>query len=487
MRSRVRVLNVAHVLPAQDVAAAVSSPEGSISVDGHVIKLSFMDALFIDRVPMQRLFFYEGPSIPPFPSLVRSLKSSLAAALAVFCPLAGKLTHRAPTGDVVVDCSPAAVAPGVRFVEAEFAGSIGDMRRLAAGEEHRPEALVLLGPELNAGRLPAPVLAVQVTRPAVGDGRRAVVVGVSIHHAVADGHSVWRFMSAWSAVSRSPPAAGLAPAPAFDRAAIRYPEADEVGRKFLRAVAPALPVVRSPRPPPRTPPDHRRRTFLLRAGDIESVKRRIVAQTEAIIGGEQMGMRPSSYVAVSSLVWTSIVRAKAKPPDLDDPAGAGAGDDAACYLLVPADLRRRRLVGSPEVDERYFGNCVAPCFAEAAAGDLLDERAGLARAAAAIGDAVRARLEDPLGGAERWLERFLAAPRGRFTHMGSSNRFMAYEVDFGWGAPRQVELVSLFARELVLLLGADGGGVQVTVALDHEHMEGFAANLLRVTGQGDNV
>ncbi|CAL5044659.1 unnamed protein product [Urochloa decumbens] len=471
MRSRVRVLSVAHVLPAQ---------EGFLPVDGHV-KLSFMDALFIDRVPMRRLFFYEGPSIPPYPSLVRSLKSSLDAALAVFTPLAGKLSHRASTGDVFVDCSPAAVSPGVRFVEAEYAGSIDDMRRLAIGDEHNTEALALLGPELNARRLPAPVLAVQVTRPAIGvgdgRGRSAVVVAVSIHHAVADGHSVWQFMNAWSALSRDP-AAGLVP-PTFDRAAIPYPKADEVARKFLRTIAPALPVARSPSLS-HTPPDLRRRTFLLRAGDIESVKRRIVAQSEAIRGGEQTDTRlPSTYVAVSSLVWTSIVRAKAMPPDMDDPAAAG---DAEAYLLVPADLRRRLVGGAPAaVDERYFGNCVAPCFARAPAGDMRDERAGLARAAAAIGDAVRARLGDPLGGAERWLERFLAAPRERLTHMGSSNRFMAYEVDFGWGAPSRVELVSLFARELVLVLGAEEDGVQVTVALDHAHMEGFAANLLRET------
>ena len=243
MGSRVRVLNVSHVLPAPD-QAAVCSPE-ALPVDGGHVKLSFMDALFVDRVPMQRLFFYEGPGVPPFPSLVRSLKSSLAAVLAVFHPLAGKLTHRASTGDVVVDCTPAAVSPGVRFVEAEYAGTIDDMRRLAVGDEHHTEALMLLGPELNAGRLPAPVLAVQVTRPAVGAGR-AVVVGVSIHHAVADGHSVWRFMSAWSAVSLSPEAAsGLTP-PTFDRAAInRHPKAEEVARKFVRVFAPALPTVRA--------------------------------------------------------------------------------------------------------------------------------------------------------------------------------------------------------------------------------------------------
>jgi deoxycytidine triphosphate deaminase len=42
-----------------------------------------------------------------------------------------------------------------------------------------------LDPELDATRLPAPVLAVQVTRSSVGGGGRTV------HNAVVDGHSVW--------------------------------------------------------------------------------------------------------------------------------------------------------------------------------------------------------------------------------------------------------------------------------------------------------
>ena len=46
-----------------------------------------------------------------------------------------------------------------------------------------------LRPELEVGRLPAPMLAVQVTRPAADDGG---VVGVFVHHAVADGNSVWQ-------------------------------------------------------------------------------------------------------------------------------------------------------------------------------------------------------------------------------------------------------------------------------------------------------
>ncbi|PUZ76407.1 hypothetical protein GQ55_1G288100 [Panicum hallii var. hallii] len=462
--SRVRVLNVSHVLPAAGADEAASPHRQPLPYD-RLLKLSFMDCLFVGVVPMQRLFFYEGPGVPPFRCLVQSLRSSLAAALGDFLPLAGKLDYRpSAAGGLVVDCSPAAVSPGVRFVEAQYDGSIGDMRRLACGEEHDPEALVRLGPELEIDRLPAPVLAVQVTRPASGDG--GVVVGVSVHHAVADGHSVWQFMRAWSAVSRSSASQGLAPRPTFDRAKIRHPEAEELARRFLQTIAPALPTVRSSPCRPTLALDRRRRSFLIRADQIQSVKERIMAQSVAI--GEQLEKLPSTYVAVSSLVWTSIVRAKA----LDH--GEGSGD--ACYFLVPVDCRRHL----PGAGEGYFGNCLSLSYAKAAARDLTKPDAGVAHAAAAIRDAAREKLANPLRGAERWAEAYAGMPRERFTPTGSSDRFMAYETDMGWGAPSLVELVSPSDRGMVLLLGAPDGGVQVTVDLDGVHMDHFAANFLQV-------
>ncbi|RLN13175.1 anthocyanidin 3-O-glucoside 6' [Panicum miliaceum] len=332
-----------------------------------------------------------------------------------------------------------------------------------------------LGPELDASELPAPVLAVQVTRPAAGGDGSGVVVGVAVHHAVADGHSVWQFMKAWTALSRmevsqSETVADLAP-PAFDRTPIRYPEAEELARKILRVIAPALPVIRSPSSC--LPPDRWRRTFLIHAYEIQSVKQHIRAHSQTT--GEQPGTHPSTYLAVSSLVWTSIARAKSR--DL-------AGGDA--YFLVAVDYRRRL---GPPIDERYFGDCIVPCVARAAARDLRDGGgAGLARAAAAIRDAIRAQPECPVRATEAWLESLRTVPRERFTFTGSSNRFMAYETDLGWGAPSRVELVSLFATELVLLLGAaEDGGVQVTATLCREHMEAFASNLVRFSGRGNEA
>nr|CAB3468288.1 unnamed protein product [Digitaria exilis] len=181
---------------------------------------------------IQRLFLFDGPDLPPFPSVVSALQSSLAATLAVYLPLAGVLSFRPDSGDVVIDLSPAAISSsqGVKFVEAEFAGSAEAMRRLARDDEHDTGAFVRLVPELEAARLPAPVLA----------------VGVSIRHAVADGHAVWQFLRAWSTASREGPGSLNEPGfvqPTFDRTGIiRCTRSAEVSRAVLSMVSPALPL-----------------------------------------------------------------------------------------------------------------------------------------------------------------------------------------------------------------------------------------------------
>nr|CAB3469479.1 unnamed protein product [Digitaria exilis] len=458
MGSRVRALSVTHVRPTE-----------TTNTDDHTIKLSLFDTLFIALTPIRRLFFYHADDLPPFPVLVHTLRSSLAATLAVFPPLAGKVAVSGED-DVVIDCSPSTISHGgVRFVEAEYAG---DLRRLAAAAEHDAEAYAQLAPALDVGKLPAPALAVQVTRGADGGGGTgagAVVVGVSMNHVVADGQALWEFIRAWAAAARGgkSTAAGVT-TPTFDRAAInRYPGAEEVARKFLRVFAPALPTVNTFPEPDNT--IQGRRTYLLSASQIQSLKHCISQHSDTI----PAAVKPpptSTYAAVASLVWTSAVHAK---NSLNH-----AGDDA--YLMFAADCRARL---RPPLPTAFFGNCVKSCYARATVGELrgdggTDGAAALAHAAAAVREAVREQLEDPLGDAERWLERHRALPPDRVVQIGASNRFAAYETDFGWGNPARVELASVFVREFVAVVGAPGGGVQVSVALDQDRMDGFEASFL---------
>ncbi|KAL6859175.1 hypothetical protein ACP4OV_018177 [Aristida adscensionis] len=456
MSSRVRALSVTHVRPEQ------GRHHGG---DDHaVIKLSLFDTVSIALNPVRRLFFYHGDHLPPFPSLVRLLQSSLAATLAVFFPLAGKLSVSASGDGVVVDCSPAAVSEGVRFVEAEYAGGGDAMRRLAADAEHDAEAFLQLVPELAVGPLPAPVLAVQVTRPEDGDGT-VVAVGVSVRHTVADGRALWQFLRAWAAAAREgSPAGPDLPPPTFDRAPInRRPEAEGVAQKFLRVLAPALPTVNAfPEPDMAA---QRRRTYLVSAGQIRSLKQRILQQSTGAAYQPAAVEPPTTYAVVASLVWTSFVR-----------SGEHTDDGGDAYLMFAADCRSRL---RPPLDGAFFGNCARSCWARAAAGELRGGGA-LACAAAAVRAAVGEYLvnRDPLADAERWLERPGWVAPGTFVHIASSHRFPAYETDFGWGAPARVELAAVFMREFVALVGAPDGAVQVSVALGRERMDGFDASFL---------
>ncbi|TVU30651.1 hypothetical protein EJB05_22282, partial [Eragrostis curvula] len=452
----VRVVRVSHVLPYRATNTSTA-----------VLKLSFFDLLYVTMAPVQNVLFYKGPSLPPFPSIVNSFQSSLATTLAAFPPLSGKLMTQddGPSSrEVVIDCSPGAVSPGVKFVEAEYrGGTVDGMRRLAGDEEHDAEVFALLVPEVGpAGQLPAPVLAVQVTRPAAGDG--TVAVGVSMHHSACDGRSFWRFMSAWATAAREP--GHHLVQPIFDREqVIRDPRVQELTRKSKQRFATNAPVDAFPFPPADMA-RQRRRTFWLGAGEIQSLKQRLCRQGSGII------VEPlSTFVAVSSLVWTSIVRAKSTMDHADDD----------CYFLLSADIRRRL---RPPVDENYFGNCVMGYLARATVADLSrDGDDGLVCAASAIQRAIREDLEDPMANLEHRLALRHGLPADRVTVMGSSksNQFRPFETDFGWGAPSRVEMVSMTVMEEVVLRGAPDGGVQVSVALGRTHMEAMTSNFRQVS------
>ncbi|GJN29664.1 hypothetical protein PR202_gb17913 [Eleusine coracana subsp. coracana] len=103
-----------------------------------------------------------------------------------------------------------------------------------------------------------------------------------------------------------------------------------------------------------------------------------------------------------------------------------------------------------------------PCLVAGYDADLCDDGVVLARAAVAIRAAIQAQQQEEV---DQWVHCSRVVPKEMFTVTASSNRFMAYETVFGLGKPSRVELVSLFAGELVMLLGAVDGGVQLTASI----------------------
>uniref|UniRef100_A0A0D3EMQ4 Uncharacterized protein n=1 Tax=Oryza barthii TaxID=65489 RepID=A0A0D3EMQ4_9ORYZ len=507
------------------------------------IPLSLFDVWFLPQPPIQRLFLYDddgggGGADDYFPSLVESLRSSLADAVAVFFPLAGKLTYVPSTGDVVVDCSPSAVADGVAFLEVEVDG--GTPARTPTERLDVP-AFLRLVPSLEVPELPAPVLAVQATRFVGGGGgaasRRPELLAV--HGRVVGG-------GARPAIS---------PAPAFDRSAIVHPMAADMARRILRKKAPELPLRRQ---------KATAAVALSRAGGGSGGvqggdralqggwgKRRLPGRAgEAVAvtapsrsgggsggggGGALQGGRgkrqrrrsPLGQIPTANLLrrtWERHVvttleldshrigHIKNRIAELDEATTASPGterrprrlpstfvavaalvwssvvrarasrqpdDGARAHLVFPADCRRRL---DPPVDAAYFGNCVRCCVAGAAAGDLADAHRGVLHAREAIREAIDGFLEHPMVEAfDAWIDAVAALVRQPgFVAVTASPRFQVYEVDLGWGAPSRVEFASesLPNGMVAMTAGRKEASVQVMATLRPEHMEAFRSQLL---------
>nr|AXM42905.1 anthocyanin 5-aromatic acyltransferase [Triticum aestivum] len=413
------------------------------------IRFTAMEALWVVFPVLQHVLLYEGDDdMPPFDAILESLRSSLAATLGSFAPLAGKLVHLEETGDVGISCS---ASDGVRFVVAECDA---DIRRLAGDEEHDLRVLEALVPEVDMGRLPTALLAVQATRFEGG-----VALGLTVHHGAADGRALWTFVEAWATACR-----GETPAttPCFDRSLVKMPAGDELARSVLRKFAPNLPSAALASSVFEDRKRLTRRTFTLDQGDIQRLKLRIVHLNES--GGTPLPRPPSAFAAVVALAWTCFARCKSFSLD----------DDV--WLFFFADIRERL---DPPVGAGYIGSCLTKCLARLPARELHGERA-LAAAASAVQDEINKMKEDPIAG---WnFFSFDPMPAmDRLMNISGSSGFSAYKIaDFGWGKPTRTEPIRMNTDGQVALMGSrDDRGVQVSVALlQAAQMDEFKSNFL---------
>nr|CAB3482297.1 unnamed protein product [Digitaria exilis] len=434
------------------------------------LRLSALDAQWVTLPLIQRLLIFSDAddvsdnTRPPFASAVDSLRASLSETLAKFPPLAGRIVHQPYSGDAAIDCTAASVAAagGVRFIVAEMISE--DAARLAGEEEHDTEAFRRLVPELDAGELPAETMAAQVTRLKGG-----MAIGVAVHHAVADGRSVWRFLEAWAAACRGgvedDDDDDVEPPPTFDRKVIEIPGGEELARAVLRKRAPDLPkaavaghLIR---------PNLCRRTFTIAAQDMQRLKHRITDLSPA----RHVASPPSSFVAIASLAWVSFVHSKYQ-------AGIVSLDDEV-YLFFFADCRTRL---NPPPGDDYFGVCISGCLARATTRDLLVEN-GVGVAAALVAEEVRCAAVEPLAGLD-WMSTVDGVDLDRLVNLAGSTRFSAYELaDFGWGLPARTELVTMnHDGQVVLVAGKKGhdgtGSVQASVSLHPAHMGTYKSHFL---------
>ncbi|CAM0905947.1 unnamed protein product [Alopecurus aequalis] len=434
LSSRLRVLATAVVTPSGPQLLPCSLP------------LTFLDLQWIHSPPVERIFFYRLASPDTTDQLISNLKLSLSTALRIFLPLAGHLrVTPGITGRHDIFYEP---GNGVAFTLAEYDADLGD---LASDQLPRQVAeLAQLVPRLHAVDAGAALLAVQAT---VLLPRGHVALGVTVHHAACDGAGSTGFMHTWAAACAG--ADSLPPPPVIDRTLIaepagvydhytnNLPSTDEM--EFVKMST-----------------DQLLATFTLCVEQLQSVK--AVVAAEALRRGQTPPPRCSALVAALGFLWSCYGRAKAEI------AGCDTEREAMTYFIVPVDHRPWM---KPPVPATYLGNCIGPAIGAAPKRDLASAGAsGLFTACAAIAAGIEKAVVSPEW--ETMLERVMEAGARGVLSVAGSPRFRVYDVDFGFGPPGKVEIVSV-ARTGAMAVAEirGGGGMEVGVSLPPAGMEAF--------------
>ncbi|CAA6655502.1 unnamed protein product [Spirodela intermedia] len=393
------------------------------------LPLTFFDYVFLPFHPVQRVFFYDLPcSLSDFlRSHLPHLKLSLSLALRDFRPLAGSLRLGSSGGKPEIRCSG---SDAVAFTVAESGDDFHDVSGNHARDCARFYPLV---PPLPPGTEGGPVLALQVTLfPNAG-----VALGITVSHAIADGSTSAHFLKTWAGICRLG-TGGMAPChvaaapPSYDRSVVRDPKGLE--RTFLRDLKLMQVDRRLDALDLHGRNDVVLATFVLSWEQLKKMGERLSSRT---------GMECSPYTVASGLIWSCL--GAAGPP-------------------LPAT---------------YFGNCLGICRVEAEGRDLEGED-GAYIASMAIWKVIRG-LEGggAFRGAEDWIRDIHSLASTGILTVAGSPKLGLYQVDFGWGRPRKIEVISIERTSAMSIAewGKDGRGFEIGLALPRELMRGFSALL----------
>ncbi|EER90269.1 malonyl-CoA:anthocyanidin 5-O-glucoside-6''-O-malonyltransferase [Sorghum bicolor] len=433
-----------HVHDTTLVPPSPSPPETSLP-------LTFFDVFWLQSHPVERLFLYRLAHDADVEAIISNLRSSLHKALAAFYPLAGRVRLTPGTSDrYELHYRP---GDAVTFTVAECDDDVdGDAHfdALATDEPREVAKIAALVPTLpRGGRL----LAVRAT---LLPARRGLAIGVTLHHAACDGSGSTHFLHTWAATCRGG-GAESPPPPVIDRTLLADP------RRLYDAFVQTAPSSEEYEFV-KMSADQLFATFTLSKDDLKRVKDAVADEAA------RRGVAPprcSSLVATFGLVWSCYQRGK-------EGSGGGAGEGSMACMAFPVDHRSRM---KPPLPEKYLGNCVGPAFALAPTGELAAAGAGgLFSACAAVASAIDEAVRDiGTSSMDAWMDRIREVlPMGLLTVAGSP-RFRVYDLDFGFGRPAKVDIVSVARTGAVAVAESRSGdgGIEVGVSLQPAAMERY--------------
>ncbi|CAA7055488.1 unnamed protein product [Microthlaspi erraticum] len=436
------------------------TPSTTDSSESFTLPLTFFDLQWYKLPPVQRVIFYQltDATRPFFDSvIVPKLKSSLSLTLSHYLPLAGQLLWGS------LHQKPSIVYTPNDAVSLTVAESNADFSRLTGKKPFPSAELYPLVPKLPNSDDSATVVTFQVTF----FPNKGFSIGVNAHHAVFDGKTTTMFLKAWAHTCKQlhdQTANASLPQdliPFFDRTVIKDPKDIETEilnmwqsllKRFSGGKESEYPKSLKLFPSPEASHDIFRYTLELTRDDIQTLRERLKRESQS------KELRLSTFVITYSYALTCLIRARGGDPNR--PVGYGFAVD--CRTLV-----------DPPLPSNYFGNCISGTLEMSFTAETFMGEEGFLAAARHVSDSVEALDGTVVLKIPELLLGFATLPReAQVPSVAGSTRFGVYQLDFGWGRPERVMVVSIDQNAISMAEGRDGnGGVEVGFSLKKQEMD----------------
>ncbi|KAI5442747.1 phenolic glucoside malonyltransferase 1 [Lathyrus oleraceus] len=413
------------------------------------LPLTFFDLLWLRFPPVQRLFFYEFTNSTTFfyETLVPNLKNSLSLTLPLFLPLSGHIVWPIESSKPIINY---VRGDSVSFTVVESKESFEDLssNHCEASKRHH------LIPLLKTSHEKASLVSIQVTL----FPNNGFCIGITTHHAACDGKSSTTFMKSWSyiACNSNPNLENVTPC--FDRSVIED-HYSGISEAYVDALmnhyGPNNKSLKVWEFPGRLKNDAVKSLFELSPSNIQKLKNH--ARNE-----KKMNVINISTFSVTCAYVISCL-AKAEEPK-----------DEKVSFIFSVDCRTRL---EPSISSMYFGNCIAGQKIELETKKIIGKD-GYLSALEGINEGLNKVKNGVINGAENWVHDMLKSHRESFKlySTGGSPRFEVYDIDFGIGKPKKVDMASTDNTGAFSLSESkkNNGGIEIGLALDKHEMVAFS-------------
>ncbi|KAI0493572.1 hypothetical protein KFK09_023691 [Dendrobium nobile] len=418
--------------------------------------LTFLDTLWLQNSrPMEKLFFYDFPHPTShfidhkLPILTRSLSLTLRH----FYFLAGSIRRSYDFEDQFEIAYEE--GDSITITVAEFTGD--DFLNISGYRPKNFKNLSLLVPKplkLPSGQFPPMLIQITIFP------NQGLCIGFATNHAVCDGFGTKLFFQSWAASCRSskPTLNDISP-PFFERSVII--DSHGIGKKLSMAMSQSKENLQEQGNLPVSHPILVHATFTLRKNHILQLKE--LVHTKQVEQGKP-SYHLSAFVVACAYVWRCLVKTR----------GCEDGEINQ-YFGIVVDWRSRM---RPSIPSNYFGNCLVAFLTELKATQLVGND-GFEVAAMEIGkniDGLQGREVGEL--VEATLNKFPEIKGRQTITVSGSPKLRAYDVDFGWGRPVKVDIISIIETGAISFAESrdEEGGIEIALVLSEEEMHKFEMN-----------